>query len=165
MELARTAVADPSATIRQCLAATHLFDELSPEQRDIVARYVILQEVAEGELVFEEGRKGDYMCFVAKGQLAVLKNSSDGSDCAEICRVGPGNSMGEMAVIDNSPRSATVIARQDTLLLTLPSDHFLRIQKEHPQVGIGVLRGIARTLSRNLRQTSDELVEHMLPVI
>jgi CRP-like cAMP-binding protein len=165
MRCHRDDAAQSRQTILDCLASIRLFDGLSPQERETVARHVILSEVAEGEIVFEEGKPGNYMCFVAKGLLAVLKDSPDKTDCAEICVAGPGSSLGEMAVIENRPRSATVAARKDTVLVTLTRESFHSLLDRHPHIGIRILKSIATALSSNLRETSHVLVAHMLPML
>lgn len=75
-----------------------------------------------------------------------------------------GRSIGDMAVLDNFPRSATVRSRTKATLITLTRDSFETILDKHPRIGIKMLKGLARLLSLNLRKTSSRLADYMLPV-
>ena len=72
--------------------------------------------------------------------------------------------IGEMSVVDNFPRSATAKARTETSFLTLTQKNFDEILKNHPEIGIKILKGISRLLSLNLRKTSSRLADYLLPV-
>ncbi len=146
------------------LAEIPLFDDLEPIELRTVARYMHFVEAEEGDLVFEEGEAGDYVCFVANGTLSVIKESKSGEQ-AKITSLSRGRSIGEMAVIDEFPRSATVIASTKATLLTLNRGNFQLLLDNHPKAGIPILKGIARLLSMNLRRTSGQLADMMLPLV
>ena len=118
---------------------------------------------ASNELVFKEGDKGTFVCFVVDGTLNVVKESEIGESVV-ITALSKGRSIGEMAVIDDFPRSATVKARTNSRLILLTRKGFDLISEEHPKVGIKILKRISRLLSLNLRKTSSRLVDYMLPV-
>ena len=140
-----------------------LFDKLNGDELTVLAAYVNVIEVNRGEYVFKEGDRGDYICFVEKGSLDVMKKSSAGGSVT-IASLTKGRSIGEMSVIDHFPRSATVRARTETTLLTLTRTRFDLILEQHPIIGIKILKEIARLLSQNLRRTSSQLADYMLPL-
>ena len=72
--------------------------------------------------------------------------------------------MGEMSVIDQLPRSATVKATTKSTLLKLSQEKLNYLLVEHSSVGVKILKGIARLLSMNLRKTSSRLADYMLPL-
>ena len=153
-----------NAAMLESLSKISMFAELDFKQMDIVAGHTLLLTVDAGETVFCEGDKGDFVCFVAKGLLSVIKSTADGK-VAELTTLPQGSSMGEMAVIDDFPRSATVIARKQSHLVTMTRGQFHKLVSEHPEIGIRILKGIARVLSLSLRKTSTNLVHYMLPVL
>lgn len=150
-------------TIMDVLIDIPLFDEVSSAELKIVARHMNLIQVKAGDTLFNEGDKGSYMCFVVDGILDIIKETARGRDVV-ISSLARGRSIGEMSVIDNAPRSATVRARTVTNLVVLTRDAFEAILKTHPQIGIKILKGLARLLSMNLRKTSSQLADFMLPV-
>jgi hypothetical protein len=140
-----------------------IFAKLKNDELKIVEKCMNLIEVIPGETVFEEGDRGYYVCFVVEGALDVLKKSEDGEDII-LTTLAKGRSIGEMAVIDELPRSASVKARTKATLLTLSREKFNYILEEHTDIGIKVLKGITRLLSLSLRKTSTRLVDYMLPL-
>lgn len=140
-----------------------IFDTLNAEELKIIVKYINLIDVNPGEIVFKEGDRGDYVCFVADGTLEVVKESETGKSIV-ISTLPKGRSIGEMAVIDDFPRSATVRARTKAILVTLSQEKFNYILAEHSSIGVKILKGIARLLSLNLRKTSGRLADYMLPL-
>ena len=136
---------------------------LKDEELRTIVKHMNLIDVIPGETVFEEGDTGDYVCFVVDGTLDVVKKSETGESIV-ISTLSKGGSIGEMAVIDELPRSATVKARTKSTLITLSQENFNYILAEHSTIGVKVLKGIARLLSMNLRKTSSRLADYMLPL-
>lgn len=145
------------------LCTIPMFEGLKTAELRAIAGFMNCFEVAAGDAVFLEGEPGDYVCFVAEGRLEVSKASPAGGRTA-ITTLTRGQSIGEMAVIEEAPRSATVLALSGARLVTLSRRDFDALLERHPQIGIGLLKGIARILSRNLRRTSGLLAERTLPL-
>jgi CRP-like cAMP-binding protein len=137
-----------------------MFDRLDEEELRVVAKYMNYRDVQPGENVFKEGEKGAYMCFVADGEMEILKKNAEGESVA-IFMLQPGASIGEMAVIDNFPRSATVRAKTEGTLLTLSRYSFETILKQHPPIGIKLFQGLSRLLCLNLRRTSKDFADQL----
>jgi CRP/FNR family cyclic AMP-dependent transcriptional regulator len=140
-----------------------LFDALKGNQLNIVADHMNYYEIDKDDILFKEGDKGDYICFVLDGVIDVLKKSVTG-DSIVISVLPKGRSFGEMSILDNFPRSAMAKARTKSSFLTLTQMSFNSILKDYPQIGITILKGISRTLSQNLRQTSSKLADYILPI-
>lgn len=140
-----------------------MFDTLQGDELRIVSKYMNFIDLGKDEILFKEGERGDYVCFVVEGSVDVLKGTG-GGEYVVLATLPKGRSIGEMAVIDDFPRSATVRAQKSATLVILTRKGFDLILEKHPQVGVKILKGIARLLSQNLRQTSSRLVEHLLPL-
>jgi CRP/FNR family transcriptional regulator, cyclic AMP receptor protein len=140
-----------------------LFDDLKTEELYLVAGEMNFMDLEPGEILFKEGETGDYVCFVEEGSLEVLKRSEKGH-YATLAILNRGRSIGEMAVIDEFPRSATVRARTSAALVILTRRGFDLILERHPAIGLKVLKGISRLLSQNLRRTSSRLADYLLPL-
>ena len=152
-----------SETIVDFLIQMPMFDNLSINELDIVSKHMNVVNVYKNEDVFREADKGDYVCFVVEGSLEVLKQTEKGKSVL-LTRLRRNSSIGEMAVIDEFPRSATVRSVTKSTLVTLSRTSFDRILEEHPKIGIKILKGISRLLSLNLRKTSSRLADYMLPL-
>lgn len=140
-----------------------IFAGLAEAELAAVEGFLSLRTITAGDFVFREGEKGDHVCFVADGQLEVIKFNHIGQTVV-IARLARGDSIGEMSLIDQLTRSASVRARSASHLVVLTRDAFARLLEEHPGIGIKILKGIAHLLSANLRKTSDKLAEFMPPL-
>jgi len=140
-----------------------MFDKLDIQDLSLISQHMNIIDVHAGEIVFREGETGDYVCFVVDGQLEVIKKTENGKEVT-LCKLRRNNSIGEMAVIDEFLRSATVRALTKSTLVTLTRKGFNRILGEYPLIGIQILKGISRLLSLNLRKTSSRLADAMLPL-
>ena len=155
--------------IHNFLTHFSFFNRFNEEELSIIAQYINILEIEPGQVLFKEGEQGDCVYFIVDGELDVIKESVSGSrvgiDMVVISKLSRGRSIGEMSIIDNIPRSATVKARTEAALVTLTSSGFDSICKDYPNIGIRILKGISRILSMNLRQTSSRLADHMLSII
>ena len=151
------------AAIIDCLSGITIFAELTPDEIHTVSEHMHVSRIEAGDIVFSEGDPGDEVCFVVDGILDVLK-SHDGQLEKKIAVKAPGGSIGEMAVIGDFSRTATVRARTDATLLSLSRRRFDQICDDYPPIGVKILRAIARLLSQHLKDTSRDLLEHLSPV-
>jgi CRP-like cAMP-binding protein len=142
------------------------FNDLTGEEQEVLMNYMSLYELGEGDILFKEGQVGQYVAFVVEGTMEVLKKSITGADII-ITTVGQGYSIGEMSLIDKSPRSATLKARTKTTLAILAQNAFKLILEKHPAMGIKILIGFARFQTENLRKTSNRLnaYTHLLSTV
>lgn len=101
-----------------------------------------LRTVAAGEVLFREGDTGDVMYAVTEGALHL---SVDGRVVDE---VGPGQIVGEMALIDQSPRSATATAAVDSTIVPVDRKRFVYLVQEHPTFALLVMELMAARLRR-----------------
>jgi len=149
--------------IADSLGDLPLFARLSAAEMQFIVRYMHVFSLETGDTIFEEGEIGNCICFVIEGILDVIKKSMAGNSVV-IASLTKGSTIGEMAVIDDFPRSATVRARSEATLVTFTREEFDRILERQPELGIKLLRGIARILSVHLRKTSEKLSDLMLPL-
>ncbi len=140
-----------------------IFDSLKPDELKILIKYMNCIGFHEGDIIVKEGEKGNYVFFILEGQLEVIKEANE-NQYATINVIGKGRSIGEMSMIDETPRSATLRAKTDLVLLRLTKDGFNTIMQEHHEMGIKILKGMARLLSMNLRKTSSRLADYMTPM-
>ena len=143
---------------RDFLISLSLFDSFNMDELSLLAKHMSYIHLQRGEFLFVEGDKGDFLGFVVQGVLEVLKKSATGENVI-IARLARGSSIGEMALIDKSPRSATVVSRQPTTMITLTSKGFDRLTERSPLTGIKVIQKVARLLSLNMRRTSSKLAD------
>ncbi|MEE4135042.1 MAG: cyclic nucleotide-binding domain-containing protein [Desulforhopalus sp.] len=145
---------------RSFLINLPIFSSFNLDELSMLARHMSYVHLQRGEYLFVEGDQGTFMGFVVSGVLEVQKRSESGGNIV-LARLTKGSSIGEMALIDKSTRSATVIARQATTMVTLTDRGFDILAEKYPTVGIKVIQKIARLLSLNMRRTSSKLADLM----
>lgn len=145
---------------RDFLISLPIFDSFDVEEISLLSKHMSYVHLKQGEYLFTEGDTGNFMGFVVQGVLEVLKKSDAGGNVV-IARLTKGNSIGEMALIDKSARSATVLAKQPTTMVTLTDKGFDMLVEQSPVVGIKVIQKIARLLSLYMRRTSSKLADLM----
>ena len=141
------------------IESAQMFGDFPRSDTEIVAGYARAYSVKNGTTIFKEGGKGSFMCLVVEGRVDVYKEN-DG-DTKRLTAIRPGKTMGEMALLDELPHSATTIAVEDTTLVLITKFHFDRLNEEHPALGNRILRKIAKLLSLRLRQTTGILSDYL----
>ena len=102
------------------------------------------QPLAAGDQVFALGEPGDALYLIVEGKVKVHRGDK------ELVRLGERDVFGEMAVLDSEPRSASVTALEDAVVLKIGRDDFRDILGERPEIAMGVMK----VLTRRLRDTS-----------
>ena len=148
------------AAIAAMLESIELLAGLDPPALRTLAGHLLVRDFAEGETVFREGAAGDWMGLLVAGRIRIEKSGDAGSDVT-IAVESHSRSIGEMALIDGEPRSATCVAIEPSRLLVLTRAQFEKLVKNRPALAIEVLMRVARLVSRRLRLTSGKLVDHL----
>lgn len=136
-----------------------IFNELDDADTEILQQYLFPKDLEILGLVCKEGQHGSFLSFVASGRLEVIKTLDDKE--VTIATLQVGDTLGEMALIDGLTRSATVRASQPSTILILRRDDFNNLLEKHPDIGIKILKGIARLMSLNLRKASAQITAYM----
>ena len=136
-----------------------VFHDLNADDTQILSQFLFPKELPMDGLVCKEGQHGSFLSFVTSGELEIVKTLDNKE--VTISRITMGDSLGEMALIDGLTRSATVRACKPSRILILRRDDFNTLLVKHPEVGIKILKGIARLLSLNLRKASAQITTYM----
>lgn len=142
------------------ISETQLFSDFDWKDIEALAGYVQCYQVATGTVVFNEGDTGSYACVLVEGEVEILKSDHEGVP-RRIVTVARGKTIGEMSIVDGEPRSATCVATQDSVLLVLTKENYLRIIKERPVLAVHILAKLAKLMSQRLRSASGQLVEFL----
>ncbi len=145
---------------RNFLLNLPIFNSFDVDELSILTKHMSYIHLQRGEFLFVEGDRGTFMGFVVRGVLEVLKKAETGENIV-IARLTKGSSIGEMALIDKSTRSATVVAKQPTTMVTLTDKGFTLLTEKSPHLGVKIIQKIARLLSLNMRRTSSKLADLM----
>jgi CRP-like cAMP-binding protein len=129
-----------------------LFEGLSTDQLRSIAGLCQERTFLSGEIITTQGERGDELFVVSQGFVEVTLADSGGGEPRTVIQLGPGQIVGEMALVDRGPRSATVRALTDgALLQALKRDDFLQLCQSDTHLGYLVMRNMAADLSFKLR--------------
>jgi CRP-like cAMP-binding protein len=114
-----------------------------------------------GQLLFSEGDPSNHLFVVADGRIKVLVSSSRGEELI-LTVLGPGDTLGELSVLDGQPRSATAQALEDVQLVALPASALSELLGRAPELAVAWARELSATV-RRLTGSSADLVFLDLP--
>jgi diguanylate cyclase (GGDEF)-like protein len=141
---------------REFLPASSMFAGMSGLEINAVSAFLEPVRFRSGESVFREGERGRTLYVVRTGRVSAYSVQEDGSIRA-IGRYGPGDFFGEMAVIEDAPRSATCVAETDAELMALDALDFYRIVYEHPMLAIRMSSAMVSVMAGWLTENYDVL--------
>ncbi|MBN1427186.1 MAG: cyclic nucleotide-binding domain-containing protein [Anaerolineae bacterium] len=134
------------------LGSVELFAGLSEEQLRKVAAIFEERHYKQGEIVFSQGEPGDRLYLVQAGFVEVVAKEEGQATGRTLVSLGPGQSVGEMALVDQGPRSATVHAINDeTVIASVSRAAFEQLCENDTAIGYRVMRNIAIDISFKLR--------------
>ena len=121
-----------------------MFEDLDKASLDAIANAAVEQRYEPGQEIVRQGDVGVGAFFIRSGKVDVIQEKN-GKD-TKIATLGPGEVFGEMALLDEFPRSATVRAVEPTVTLGLQRWHFRGILESHPQIALAMLPVLTRRL-------------------
>ena len=139
------------------LGATTLFAGLDDAALRGLAAAVTQRRFRRGQYLWYQGDDGDRLLVVVSGLLKVMVTTEQGGEVV-LTTVGPGESIGELAVLNRVPRSATVVAVEPTTVLMLGRATVVELMTRHPSVLDAVLLALGDLVRRLTEQTSDLIV-------
>jgi CRP/FNR family cyclic AMP-dependent transcriptional regulator len=129
-----------------------LFAELDDRELGSIATVAKVRRYAKDDVVFHADESGDVFCLIQQGQVKVTMISPEGKEII-LSMLGPGDFFGEMSLLDDEPRSATVIATEPLEIVTIWRSDFLQILSEN----FSITRKVLAELSHRLRNASNRI--------
>lgn len=136
--------ADPKLGL---IASVPLFAELSKREIEFLGRLMDEVDIADGKVLTREGARGGEFFLVLEGSIRIERGGK------EINRLGSGDFLGEIALIDQGPRTATAIADGPARVMVLTASAFASMLGQNPGVEAKILRVLARRV-RDLQPTA-----------
>ena len=144
---------------------TELHELLFPRfnKSDVELLLPLMKEVhlREGKVLFSYDEAGDELFFVVKGQLAVQKRTGFGERTQVVALLDPGAPVGERALLRDNTHGATLLAVQDSILLSFSHQVFEQLKKKYPLLAVSLLEWLLDRTSLRLKKNSDRL-SHVL---
>lgn len=133
-----------------------LFHGLTAEEQAVIAMFVEPITIPAGQVLFEEGVAGDAMYMVERGKIQILKRV-DGAESLVLLTIGPGGAFGELALVDDAPRSSAAQAVGDTTLQRLTKMSFQSLVTTNAAIGVKILTNLVQMMAPRIRQVNQLL--------
>ena len=140
------------------LAQCQLLRDCPPEDIEWLEQRLPSRHFKTGQRIVPAGESASEIFFIVSGAVEARLCLADGQNGTRVDVFAAGMSFGEMAFLDNSPRSADIIALESVTCRVIESALFTALEQERPQLKITRLTALARLVTANLRQTNRELV-------
>jgi CRP/FNR family transcriptional regulator, cyclic AMP receptor protein len=137
-----------------------LFENFNVAEIHLLSQFMLVYRAGAGAEIIREGEAGDFMILLIEGRIEVFKQDRWNAPRL-IAVVAPGQSLGEMSMIDGEPRFASCIAAEPCMFAALTRESLARIILEQPVLGAKILMELVLMLSQRLRQTSSRLIAYM----
>jgi CRP-like cAMP-binding protein len=140
----------------ELLSKISLFSGLKLHALELIAKLATEESHALGTKIFQHGDAGDKLYLILDGKVRISREVPGMGEEA-LAVLGPGEIFGEMALLDESPRSADARVHERCRLLAIPKDGFDDLLFLHKELAYEVLWNIVRMLLGRLRDTNDKL--------
>jgi CRP-like cAMP-binding protein len=134
-----------SHDITLLLKKSSLLSGLSDDALSALAQKASTRNLAKNEVLMRKGETGDSLFLIHEGWVKIVTEDAKGGELI-INRCGPGETIGEMALLDRGPRSATVIALDDAEVVELKQDAFQDLMEQRPDVSLSIIRSYSNRL-------------------
>lgn len=143
------------ASVEEMLSKIPVFEKLEAKELRQIASIVHRRHYVKGEYVFYQGDPGLGMYVVEKGRVGIVVVSEDGTQ-KEITEMDNGDFFGEIALLDESPRSASVVVKEDSSLIGFFRPDLFEIIEKTPKTGLKVVVKLAEMIGERLRNMNSE---------
>ena len=153
-------------TDRDWLKKISLFQDLDEKEIKQVLKLAVPETVPAGSVIIQEGDAGDSMYILCQGEVEITKRlglvldeETPNERIIIRLKAEEGVCFGEMSLLENEPRSATVTALTDCFLMEMGREDFLNLIKHDSDMGCKILLRLAQMLSKYLRKTNQDMVK------
>lgn len=133
-----------------------IFRDLPPDALERIREASLTRTYPEGQILTSEGDPGDSLLIIESGHVRVSRYSASGQEIVLAVVEAP-DAIGELALIDGAPRSATVIAQSEVTIRVVPRRAFESLLDENPEVALAVMRALATMV----RETNERLADFL----
>ena len=146
--------------IHGMISYSPLFENFNLAEMRLLAHFMQAYRAEPGIEIVREGESGDFMMLLIEGRIEVFKQDRWNAPRL-IALIAPGETLGEMSMVDGEPRFSTCVAAERCMIAVLTRESLARIILEQPILGAKILMELVLMLSQRLRQTTSRLVGYM----
>lgn len=133
-----------------------IFEDLTDSELELIYKMLGRKILSPSEALFFEGEVGDNFYLIESGTVSICMEI-EGVGVEELASLTNGDFFGEMAMIEDAPRSASVVARDKVSLLFLTKSDFLRLIEENITIANKILKALVLVFCERLRESNDRL--------
>ena len=138
---------------QELLRTVPIFSELTDDDISSLAKMALRKRYSKDAVVFFENEEGDFFFMILDGRIKVTILGDDGREII-LSMLGPGDFFGEMALLDNEPRSATAIAVEESELLSLHRTDFQGVIGDNLAISVALIKVLTARLRKANHQIS-----------
>ncbi len=147
---------NPGPSVVEALSRIHLFEGIAPTGLRRIAEIATEETHRLGQFIFREGDSGNALYLILEGKVRISREVSGMGEEA-LAVLGPGEAFGEMALIDDFPRSADAKVHERCRLLVISKDALESLLFLHKDLAYEILWNFVKILSARLRETNDKM--------
>jgi len=136
------------------LATVSLFAELNESELDALATRAVTRTYPKNTILINEGERSYSLYIILSGSVRVFAGDEDGKEVL-LAILGPGESVGEMALIEDAPRSASVMTVERCKMSIISREDFMQCMQNHPSIALHLLKALSRRLRQQNRSTKN----------
>ena len=136
----------------EALKKVPFFNQLEQEEAGVLAERLVPRSFNAGQIIFHLGDPGGLLYIITAGKVKISNSTPDGQE-ALLAILGTGDFFGELALLDDAPRSATAEALEPTETLTLHRAEFIGFLSDNPEFAYQVMQ----TLAKRIRHLNDQI--------
>ena len=134
------------------LHRVHMFSDLATDETDILTKHCTIRSYPANTILINEGDDSSSLYVIIEGEVKVFVNDEHGKE-AILSIMGEGEYFGELALIDDSPRSASVMTIKPTKVMIITKADFKRCLKDYPELAFNLIRA----MSKQIRALTDSV--------
>jgi CRP/FNR family transcriptional regulator len=146
--------------ILELLGRVPLFSTLVPEELDRVAEVAVPRRFQASQVVFREGDTSDTCYVIRSGHARAIRAHQDGRSIT-LAQFGPGDFFGELAMLDEERRSATIETLEEMEAIAILGADMRRLLRQHAEISVKLIA----TLGRRLRETNERLTRQSFQTV
>jgi CRP-like cAMP-binding protein len=138
------------------LQNVYLFKTMNAQELEAVNAIAQSQDIMKGDAIFLKGEVAKALYLIKKGTVKI-EHSTKSGDSIEVATLGAGSHFGEMAFVDNQPRSATATGLEPGEMVVVPYENLFALLTKNPGIAVKFYRELAHFLAGRLRVTTSDL--------
>ncbi len=143
------------------LAAVSIFTGLDQDEINRLSGICSERRYQEAEIIFIEHTEGNELFIILEGEVSISLELASEEDAMPLVTLRAGDVFGELAVVDESPRSATARALTDCRMLVIGKEPLDALMESDHDLGFKVMRNLARLVSRRVRSANQKILDNV----